>query len=126
MNINASSTGKEIEKLALAIHELVNKLPVTMRTKNSKGVRIENGEVLDYHYTGPILERVLKEGKKCSETPQEGPYKGTPVLVVPLVEEDEVIGAIGVVDTTKGIYSDIIHITKRPEGLSEVKREDSN
>jgi hypothetical protein len=119
MNITASSTGKEIEKLALAIHKLVNKLPVTMRTKNSEGVRIEDGKVLDYHYTGPILERVLREGKKCSKTPQEGPYKGIPVVVVPLVEKDEVIGAIGVVDTTKGIYSDIVHITKRPKGLSD-------
>lgn len=117
MNINASSTGKEIEKLAFAIHELLNNFPLTMRTKNSEGIRIEKGEVLDYNYTGPILEKVLKKGKKCSETPQTGPYKGIPVVVVPLIENDEVIAAIGVVDITKGIYSDIVHITKRPEGL---------
>lgn len=124
MNINHSSTGKEIEPIALAIHELVNKLPITMRTKNSKGVRIEKGEVLDYDYTGPILEKVLKEGKKCNTTPEDGPYKGTPVLVVPLIENGKVICAIGVVDTTKGIYSDIMHITKRPELKPESSRRD--
>jgi len=124
MNINHSSTGKEIEPIALAIHELVNKLPITMRTKNSKGVRIEKGEVLDYDYTGPILEKVLEEGKKCNTTPEDGPYKGTPVLVVPLIENGKVICAIGVVDTTKGIYSDIMHITKRPELKPESSRRD--
>lgn len=124
MNINPSSTGKEIEPIALAIHELVNKLPITMRTKNSKGVRIEKGEVLDYDYTGPILEKVLEKGRKCNTTPEDGPYKGTPVLVVPLIENGKVICAIGVVDTTKGIYSDIMHITKRPELKPESSRRD--
>ena len=31
MKINASSTGEDIVPLALAIHELVNRLPLTMR-----------------------------------------------------------------------------------------------
>jgi len=115
MKINESSTGEHIVPLALAIHELVNRLPLTMRTLKSPGVRLEDGEILDYNYTGPILEKVLKNGKKSREMPQNGPYKGKPVVVVPILEEDKVIAAIGVVDTTKGIYSDIIEITKRPE-----------
>jgi hypothetical protein len=115
MELNASSTGKEIEPLAITIHQLLNKLPLTMRTKNSKGIRIEEGKVLDYDYTGPILEKVLKEGKKTGEIPKTGLYKGIPVVVVPLIEENEVIAAIGVVDITQGIYSDIMEITKRPQ-----------
>ncbi len=115
MNLTKSSTGEEIEPIAMAIHELVNRLPITMRTKNSKGVRIEEGKVLDNNYTGPILEKVLKDGKIYNETPDEGPYKGTPVLVVPYIENDNVTAAIGVVDTTQGIYSDIMQITKRPQ-----------
>ncbi len=114
MKITPSSTGKELESLALTIHKLVNELPVTMRTRNSNGIRLEDGIAVDYDYTGPILEKVLDIGKKCSETPVNGPYKGIPVLVVPLIENDEVIAAIGVVDITKGIYSDLIEITKRP------------
>ncbi|MDD3984548.1 MAG: hypothetical protein PHY59_01350 [Methanobacterium sp.] len=35
--------------------------------------------------------------------------------MVHLLENNEVIASIGVVDTTKGIYSDIMQITKRPE-----------
>lgn len=119
MNLTKSSTGEEIAPIALAIHELVNRLPVTMRTKNSKGVRVEDGKVIDTNYTGPILERVLENGKKCNETPEKGPYKGTLVLVVPVIEKDEITAAIGVVDTTQGIYSDIMHLTKRPEHINQ-------
>ena len=114
MNLTKSSTGEELIPLAMAIHELVNRLPITMRTKNSNGVRIEEGEVLDTNYTGPILEKVLKDGKIYIETPNIGYYKGTPVIVVPLIENDEITAAIGVIDTTQGIYSDIMQMTKRP------------
>jgi len=115
MNLTNSSTGEEIVPVAMAIHELVNRLPITMRSQKSGGVRIEEGEVLETNYTGPILEKVLEEGEISNETPQNGPYKGTPVIVVPLIEDNEVIAAIGVIDTTKGIYSDIMEMTRRPE-----------
>ncbi len=124
MKLTASSTGKEIEPLALTIHKLVNELPLTMRTKNSKGVRLEEGKVLDYNYTGPILEKVVNSGEKSSEVPASGPYKGIPVVVVPLIEENEVIAAIGVVDITQGIYSDIMEITKRPQSTEERSQEE--
>jgi hypothetical protein len=117
MKINESSTSEDIIPIALAIHELVNRLPLTMRTRKSTGVRLEDGKILDFNYTGPILEKVLKTGKKSHEMPKHGPYKDTPVVVVPILEEDKVIAAIGVVDITKGIFSDIIEITKRPEDL---------
>lgn len=115
MQITSSSGSKEIAPIALAIHELVNKLPTTMRTKNSKGVRVEEGKVIDYEYTGPILERVLNEGIPLHEIPDNGAYSGIPVVVVPIKEEDETIGVIGIVDITKGIFSDLKEITRRPE-----------
>jgi hypothetical protein len=117
MNLTNSSTGEEIVPVAMAIHELVNRLPITMRTQKFGGVRIEEGKVLETDYTGPILEKVLKEGEISNETPQDGPYKGTPVIVVPLIENNEVIAAVGVIDTTKGIYSDIMEMTRRPEQI---------
>jgi hypothetical protein len=115
MKLNPSSKGKEIEGLALAIHELVNRLPLTMRTQNEYGVRIEDGEVLDYNYTGTLLEKVLKDGEISRDIPESGPYKGTPVMVVPILDNNEIIAVVGVVDITKGIYSDIMQITKRPQ-----------
>ena len=121
MKLTASSTGKEVEPLALSIHQLVNKLPLTMRTRNARGIRLEEGKVVDYNYTGPILEKVLENGQKTSEIPKSGPYKGIPVMVVPLLESDEVVAAIGVVDITQGIYSDIMEITKRPQPLENEK-----
>jgi hypothetical protein len=115
MRITSSSTGKEIAPIALAVHELVNRLPTTMRTKNSKGVRIEGGKIIDYHYTGPVLERVLDNGKICRGIPKTGPYTGTPVVVVPVIDEGEIIATIGIVDITKGIFSDLVQIARRPE-----------
>ncbi|AXV40913.1 DUF2111 domain-containing protein [Methanobacterium sp. BAmetb5] len=119
MNINTSSTGEEIASMALAIHQLVNGLPITMRTLENPGVRIEDSKIVDSEYTGPVLEEVLKEGKVVREIPETGAYQGIPVVVVPVIEEGQVIAAIGVVDITKGIYSDIMEITKRPEELNE-------
>ncbi len=121
MKITSSSIGKEIEPLALTIHQLVNELPLTMRTKNSMGIRLEDGKVVEYDYTGPVLEKVLEIGQKISEIPEKGPYKGIPVMVVPLIEENKVMAAIGVVDITQGIYSDIKEITKRPQ---KIERDD--
>jgi hypothetical protein len=115
MNLKASARGEEIMGLALAIHELVNRLPLTMRTRKELGVRIEDGEVLDFNYTGPLLEKVLQNGEVIRDIPESGPYQGTPVVVVPIMEDDEIIAAVGLVDTTKGIYSDIMQITKRPQ-----------
>ena len=117
MQITSSSSGKEIAPIALAIHQLVNKLPTTMRTKNSTGVRIEDGKILDYEYTGPILEKALNEGTIIHESPETGPYKGIPVIVVPVKEENEVICVIGLIDITKGIFSDLIQIARRPEHI---------
>jgi hypothetical protein len=119
VKLTASSTGKEIEPLAITIHHLVNELPLTMRTKNSRGIRLEEGKVIDYNYTGPLLEKVLEKGHKTTGIPESGPYQGTPVIVVPLIENDIVTAAIGVVDTTQGIYSDLKEITKRPQPLNQ-------
>lgn len=118
MQITSFSKGEEIAPIALAIHELVNKLPTTMRTKNANGVRIEDGRIIDYNYTGPILEKVLNEGKIANTIPETGPYKGIPVIVVPIKENDEVICVIGLIDITKGIFSDLIEITRRPEQIN--------
>jgi hypothetical protein len=115
MQITSSSKGKDVVPMALAVHQLVNKLPTTMRSKNSKGVRIEDGKIIDYNYTGPILEKVLKEGNIIRDIPEEGAYSGIPVVVVPIKEENEVIGVVGIVDITKGIFSDLKQITRRPE-----------
>jgi hypothetical protein len=126
MKINSSSSGKEIANFALAIHELVNNLPLTMRTKKSNGVRIEDGKVINYDYTGPVLEKVLKTGKTTRGEPKSGPFKGMPLVVVPLKENDEIIGAIGVVDITKGLFSDMIQIARRPEPINkEISKEES-
>jgi hypothetical protein len=98
IQISADSQSEEIAPFALAVHELLG-LPVTMRTLNKKGVRIEKGKILDTDYSGPVLEQVLKENKPVRKIPTSGKYSGIPVAVVPIRNKDGYgIAALGVVD----------------------------
>ncbi|NHV61282.1 MAG: DUF2111 domain-containing protein [Candidatus Verstraetearchaeota archaeon] len=112
MVISKDSSAQEIAPLALAIHELCG-LPLTMRTKNKKGVRVEDHKVVDYDYTGPVLEEVLEKGVTIKKIPDKGPYKGVPVIVVPIKIGGETVAAIGIVDETYGVFSEAAMIGKR-------------
>jgi hypothetical protein len=97
--VTADSTSKEIGPIALAIHEAIIGLPITMRTLNKRGVRIENGKVVDDDYSGPVLEMALETNSTIRTIPKTGAYKGTPVTVTTIKDEDgNPIAAIGVVD----------------------------
>ncbi len=98
LRLSADSSSEEILPFAKMIHELLS-LPVTMRSKNKKGVRLENGKVVDMNYTGPVLEEVLRRNCVIHTIPDRGAYKGVPVVVAPLHDSEGVpIAAMGVVD----------------------------
>jgi hypothetical protein len=102
--IHAGSTPEDLEPIGIALHELLSRLPVTLRSVKLPGIRIEGGRIVDRSYTGPVLEQVLSENRLFKSTPSSGPYKGVPVIVTPIRDGDEqAIGAIGVVDIT-GIF----------------------
>jgi hypothetical protein len=102
--ISSSSSAEDMEPVGMALHELLNRLPVTARSKERPGIRIEDGKVVDRNYTGPVLEEVLQKNVLIKQTPLKGEYQGVPVVVSPIREEGgAVIGAIGVVDIT-GIF----------------------
>ncbi|MDI9644191.1 MAG: DUF2111 domain-containing protein [Candidatus Verstraetearchaeota archaeon] len=113
MRITKSSPPEELETIGLVVHELTNGMPVTVRSKDKKGIRIENGRVIDREYTGPVLEEALEKGEVVRKVPSTGVYKGLPVVVVPIKEEGETIAAVGVVDVTFGVYSEINIIGRR-------------
>lgn len=90
--------------VCMAIHEMVGRLPVTARSRGKRGIRIEDGTVVDQEYSGPVLEEVLSQGVLRRVTPTSGPYKGVPVIVAPVRDsEGRTIAAIGLVDIT-GIF----------------------
>jgi hypothetical protein len=96
--INEDSTAEELAPIALAVNELLV-IPVTMRSKNKKGVRVEKGEVIDFEYTGPVLERALDENRVIRTTPLTGRYARIPVAVTPIRNrKGGAIAALGVVD----------------------------
>lgn len=95
--ISEESRSEDLAPLALAINEIV-KLPITLRSANFPGARVENGKVLDSSYSGPILEEVLKTGRSIRTIPERGAFKGVPVSVAPLIVAGKTIAAIGVVD----------------------------
>jgi len=96
--INEDSTAEELAPIALAVNELLV-IPVTMRSKNKKGICVEKGEVIDFDYTGPVLERALEENRVIRTTPLMGRYARIPVAVTPIRNrKGEAIAALGVVD----------------------------
>ena len=98
IEINEDSSAEELAPIAKAVNDLLV-IPVTMRSKNKKGVRVEKGEVIDFEYTGPVLERVLDENRVIRTTPLTGRYARIPVIVAPIRNrKEEVIAALGVVD----------------------------
>jgi hypothetical protein len=102
--IHAGSMPEDLEPIGMALHDLLNHLPVTLRSKQFPGIRIEGGRIVDRSYSGPVLEQALAENRLLKSTPVSGPYKGVPVVVSPIRDSDsKVIGAVGVVDIT-GIF----------------------
>jgi hypothetical protein len=104
---------EDVKCIALAIHELVGRLPVTMRTKNRYGVRCEGGHIKETNYTGPVLEEALKRGKIMRRRSKAGKYRGVPVLAVPFVRDKETIAVVGVFDVTKGSYAEWLGKTRK-------------
>ncbi len=117
IKISKDSSAEELIPIAMSFHELLG-LPVTMRSLNKKGIRIEKGKLLDNNYTGPVLEQVLQENCTIRTIPKSGAYSGIPVVVSPIRDErGYAIAAIGVVDVVGtinlglvfGDYPDIIN-----------------
>jgi hypothetical protein len=110
--LSANSTSHDLIPIAMAVHEILNRLPVTMRSKNNHGIKIENGEVKSESYTGPVLETVLKENLTVKTKAESGDYKDIPVIVAPIRDSTGLpIAAIGIVDIT-GIF-DLADLMKR-------------
>ena len=96
--ITEDSIAEELAPMAKAVNDLLL-LPVTMRSKNRKGVRVEKGEVIDLEYTGPVLEQVLTENRVIRTIPLTGSYARIPVVVAPVRDrKGRAVAALGVVD----------------------------
>jgi hypothetical protein len=102
--VSVASTARDLAPIMMCMHELLGRLPVTARSCEYPGIRIEDGQIVDDQYTGPILEEVLADNVIKKVTPPSGPYQGIPVIVGPIRGEDgQPIAAVGIVDVT-GIF----------------------
>jgi hypothetical protein len=102
--LSCSAEAADLEPLVIAVHELIHRLPVTAKSLEKDGIRVEDGRIVDRHYNGPVLLEVLSKNQTIQVTPTSGAYKGVPVTVTPIRDKDgNAIGAIGVVDIT-GIF----------------------
>jgi hypothetical protein len=113
--ISDDAKEKDLSPLALAMNEVI-RLPITLRSLNAPGIRVENGKILDTNYSGPVLEEVLRTGKPVRAIPSSGAYKGIPVSVAPIKVEGKTIAALGIVDLAGtidmpdvfGAYADVV------------------
>ncbi|HTY91016.1 MAG TPA: DUF2111 domain-containing protein [Methanocella sp.] len=97
--ITEDSSADDLAEVALSVHRLFG-LPVTARSKNKPGVRVEDDKVVSKSYTGPVLERAMAENKTIRVQPASGVYRGIPVIVTPIQSGGKAVAAIGVVDVT--------------------------
>lgn len=103
-SLSCNAEAGDLEPVVLAVHELIHRLPVTAKSIEKDGIRVEDGRVVDRHYSGPILLEAIEKNMPIKTTPSTGPYKGVPVTVSPIRDEEgNAIGAIGIVDIT-GIF----------------------
>lgn len=103
-SVSCSSDARDLEPVVLAVHELIHRLPVTAKSRDRDGIRVEEGSIIDRHYNGPVLMDAIRTNQVIKTTPTSGAYEGIPVTVVPIRDsEGSAIGAIGVVDIT-GIF----------------------
>lgn len=102
--LSCSADAADLEPVVLAVHELVHRLPVTAKSLDRNGIRVEDGRVIDRNYAGPVLLDAIAQNRTIKVTPESGAYKGVPVTVSPIRDRDgNAIGAIGIVDIT-GIF----------------------
>ena len=102
--LSCSAEAADFEPIVIAVHEMIHRLPVTAKSLEKDGIRVEDGRVIDRHYNGPVLLDVIAKNQTIQVTPTSGAYKGVPVTVTPIRDKDgNAIGAIGVVDIT-GIF----------------------
>ncbi|MDK2974670.1 MAG: hypothetical protein PWP08_1041 [Methanofollis sp.] len=102
--VAASSSSADLAPIVMTVHLLLNRLPITARSRDRPGIRVEEGRVVDDRYSGPVLEAAIAENAVKKEVPVSGPYRGVPVVVAPVRDgSGAAIGAIGVVDIT-GIF----------------------
>ncbi len=102
--LSCSADAGDLEPIVVALHELIHHLPVTAKSRDKNGIRIEEGKVIDRNYNGPILMEAISTNRLIKTVPSSGAYKGVPVTVSPIRDNDgNAIGAIGIVDIT-GIF----------------------
>lgn len=115
LKICPDSTADDLEPIAIAVHTLLG-IPITIRSLNFRGIRMERGAIIDRDYTGPVLEEVIKTNTIIRTVPREGTYRGKSVVVAPIrTLEGEAIGAIGVVDLVAAL--DILSMFKEYPGV---------
>jgi len=119
--LSADCTSHDLVPVALAVHVVLSGLPVTIRSRNNLGVKIEEGEVKSLSYTGPILERVLAENNVIKTRPEVGDYANVPVIVAPIRDSSgSAIAAIGVVDIT-GIFDLADLMSQQSQIISQMR-----
>lgn len=115
LKICSDSTADDLEPIAIAIHTLLG-IPITIRSLNCKGIRMERGDIIDRDYTGPVLEEVIKTNATVRTVPSQGVYRGKSVVVAPIrTAGGEAIGAIGVVDLVAAL--DILSMFREYPGI---------
>jgi hypothetical protein len=128
IRVYADARAEEIAPIAKVVNDLVL-MPVAMRSKNRKGVRVEKGEIIDSEYSGPVLEQVLRENRVIHTNLLKGKYAGVPVVVAPIRDrKGSAIAALGIFDVVGtvdlgAIFADYPKVLEQVRAYHRAERE---
>ncbi len=75
-SLSCSAEAGDLEPVVLAVHELIHRLPVTAKSVEKDGIRVEDGRVIDRHYVGPILLEAIAKNIPIKTTPNKRGIQG--------------------------------------------------
>ena len=76
--LSCSAEAHDLEPIVLAVHELIHRLPVTAKSRDMDGIRVEEGRIIDRHYNGPILIEAITKNQQIQVTPSSRALQGSP------------------------------------------------
>ncbi len=103
--IRCDSDAYQLLPIAMALHEMLGRIPIGIRSRNRPGVRLIDGAVVDVDYTCKIAEEALRDQKRVAYTSASGPFMDMPMVAQPVLDNDTAVAVIVMADiSASGVF----------------------
>jgi len=97
--ITPNMPGNNLAPIAMPLHNITGGMPIVIKSKNNRGVLVENGAVNDIDFKSDVLDSVFIGERAKSVRVNNGKYAGALMFISAITDRgDEPIAAIGIID----------------------------